>query len=118
LTPFHQSANEEQDMELKCVVAIVRPDVLGPLEKRLGAIDIHGITVTKVKGFGAHPNLFADDWTTEHIKIEIFAQASDVDTLVRAIMDIAQVGATGDGVVAIFPVERFFRVRTASEALP
>jgi nitrogen regulatory protein P-II 1 len=118
MTSFHQGVNEEQDMELKCVVAVVRPDVLQTLEKRLGAIDIHGITVSKVKGFGAHPNLFADDWTTEHLKIEIFAQASDVETLVRAIMDIAHVGPAGDGIVAIIPVERFFRVRTQSEAIP
>jgi nitrogen regulatory protein P-II 1 len=118
MTSFHQGVNEEQDMELKCVVAVVRPDVLQTLEKRLGAIDIHGITVSKVKGFGAHPNLFADDWTTEHLKIEIFAQASDVETLVRAIMDIARVGPAGDGIVAIIPVERFFRVRTQSEAIP
>jgi nitrogen regulatory protein P-II 1 len=33
-------------------------------------------------------------------------------------VDIAHVGSTGDGVVAVVPVERFFRVRTASEALP
>jgi nitrogen regulatory protein P-II 1 len=105
-------------MERKCVVAILRPGVLETLERELGEIHIHGMTSARVRGFGAHPNLFADDWTTEHIKIEIFAQAENVDALVSAIMDIARVCSAGDGVIAVIPVERFFRVRTASEALP
>ena len=105
-------------MELKCVVAIVRPDVVAILERKLGAIHVHGVTVTRVRGFGAHPNLFADDWTTEHVKIEIFAQAENVDALVKTIMDIALVGAIGDGVVAVLPVEKFFRIRNQAEAIP
>ncbi|BCF95914.1 nitrogen regulatory protein P-II [Paraburkholderia sp. PGU19] len=105
-------------MELKCVVAIVRPDVLEVLERKLAAIHMHGITATRVRGFGTHPNLFADDWTTEHIKIEIFARAEDVEALVTTIIDIAHVGAVGDGVVAVLPLDRFFRIRTRSEATP
>ncbi|MET3243416.1 nitrogen regulatory protein P-II 1 [Burkholderia sp. OAS925] len=105
-------------MELKCVVAIVRPDVVEVLERKLGAIHIHGVTVTRVRGFGVHPNYFADDWTTEHVKIEIFAQEENVDALVKTIMDTAHVGATGDGVVAVFPVEKFFRVRSQARAIP
>ncbi|MFM0329468.1 P-II family nitrogen regulator [Paraburkholderia strydomiana] len=105
-------------MELKSVVAIVRPDVVEALERKLGTIHVHGMTVTRVRGFGAHPNLFADDWTTEHVKVEIFAQAENVDALVKTIMDIAHIGATGDGVVAVIPVERFFRVRSRTEATP
>ncbi|MFL9981995.1 P-II family nitrogen regulator [Paraburkholderia sediminicola] len=105
-------------MELKCVVAIVRLDVVEVLERKLGAIHIHGVTVTRVRGFGVHPNYFADDWTTEHVKIEIFAQAENADVLVKTIMDVAHVGASGDGVVAVIPVEKFFRVRNQREAFP
>jgi nitrogen regulatory protein P-II 1 len=105
-------------MELKCVVAIVRLDVVEALERKLGAIHIHGVTVTKVRGFGVHPNYFADDWTTEHIKLEIFAQAENVDVLVKTIMDVAHVGVGRDGVVAVIPVERFFRICSQAEAMP
>jgi nitrogen regulatory protein P-II 1 len=105
-------------MEIRCVVAIVRSDVLEKLEKRLGAIHIHGVTVRKVKGFGEHPNYFSDDWTTDHIKIEIFTQEGNVDALIREITAIAHTGAGGDGVVAVFQVERFFRISTSSEAMP
>ncbi|MFM0124555.1 MULTISPECIES: P-II family nitrogen regulator [Paraburkholderia] len=105
-------------MELKCVVAIVRPEVVEILERRLGAIHVHGLTVTRVKGFGAHPNPFSNDWTSEHIKIEVFTQSEGVDVLVQAIMDVTHGAAGEDGIVAVLPVERFFRVRTASEAAP
>ena len=105
-------------MESRCVVAIVRSDVLETLERRLGAIHVHGVTVSKVKGFGKHPNLFSNDWTTEHIKIEIFTQAPNVDALVKEITDITHMGAGGDGVIAVFPVERFFGIRTSSETMP
>jgi nitrogen regulatory protein P-II 1 len=87
-------------------------------ERHQSPIHIHGVTVSRVRGFGAHPNIFADDWTTEHVKIEIFAQAENVDALVKTIMDIAHVGAIGDGVVAVIPVEKFFRVRSQAEAIP
>lgn len=104
-------------MELKCIVAILRPHVLEVLERKLGAVHVHGMTVTRVRGFGAHPNLFADDWTTEHIKIEIFTQAENVDALITAIMDIAHIGAVGDGVVAVLPVEKSFRIRSQSQPI-
>ncbi|ORC52903.1 P-II family nitrogen regulator [Paraburkholderia sp. DD10] len=105
-------------MELKCVVAIVRPEVLEVLERRLGAVHVHGLTITQVKGFGAHPNPFSNDWTTGHIKIEVFTQGEAVDALVREILNIAYGTAGEDGIVAVLPVERFLRVSTASEAAP
>ncbi|MDT8840165.1 P-II family nitrogen regulator [Paraburkholderia fungorum] len=105
-------------MEIRCVVAIVRSDILETLERRLGAIHIHGVTVSKVKGFGEHPNYFSNDWTTDHIKIEIFTLEAHVDALVREITAIAHAGAGGEGVVAVLPVERFFRISTSSEARP
>ncbi|WP_235443128.1 P-II family nitrogen regulator [Caballeronia mineralivorans] len=46
----------------------------------------------------------ADDWATEHLKIEIFRRSVDVDALIEEIMKVAHVGAPGDGVVAILPV--------------
>lgn len=105
-------------MEIRCVVAIVRSDILETLERRLGAIHIHGVTVSKVKGFGEHPNYFSNDWTTDHIKIEILTQEANVDALVREITAMAHAGAGGEGIVAVFPVERFFRISTSSEAMP
>jgi nitrogen regulatory protein PII len=108
----------EDNMELKCVVAIVRPEVLKILERRLGAVHVHGLTVTRVRGFGTHPNLFADDWTTEHIKIEIFIECESVDALVATFAELSHTGSTSDGVVAVHPVEKFLRLRGHSDSTP
>lgn len=105
-------------MDTQCVVAIVRPETLAELEKEIRAVDTHGVTITRVKGFGAQLNPFTDHWETEHLKIEIFTRASDVDALVDAIMRIAHVGASGDGVVAILPVTGFYSIHTMKQVLP
>ncbi|RQY93819.1 P-II family nitrogen regulator [Burkholderia stagnalis] len=105
-------------MELKCVIAVVRPEVLTALERRLAALHIHGLTVTNVMGFGVHPNPYANDPTTEHIKIEIFTTADNVAGLAKEIIDVARELSGDDGVIAVVSVEHFWRVRTASESAP
>jgi nitrogen regulatory protein P-II 1 len=105
-------------MESQCVVAIVRPDVIVALKKALHAIRTHGVTISKVKGFGAHLNPYADDESVGRLKIEIFIRTADVDTLVKAITAVAHVGAPGDGVIAVLPVSQFFSIHTMTEVLP
>ena len=105
-------------MSLKYVVAIIRPDVLDALEAKLGILHIRGLTVSKVKGFGEYVDFLAKSHLTEHIKIEIFIEESKVEAVATAIMDIAHSDVPGAGIVAIMPVEKFFHIRTQSEALP
>ncbi|PMS19707.1 P-II family nitrogen regulator [Trinickia dabaoshanensis] len=105
-------------MESQYIVAIVRPDRLDALEQALHALRTHGITVSKVRGFGMHLNPYADEWTTEHVKVEVFARAADVDELVAAIMEAAHIGAPGDGIVAVMPVTRFYSIHTRAEVQP
>jgi nitrogen regulatory protein P-II 1 len=66
----------------------------------------------------AQSDPYADDWATEHLKIEIFARTADVDALVEAIMKTTHVGASGDGVVAVLPVSHFYSIHTMTEVLP
>ncbi|WP_407973359.1 P-II family nitrogen regulator (plasmid) [Burkholderia pyrrocinia] len=105
-------------METQCVVAIVRPETLDALEKEIRAIDTHGVTITRVTGFGTHLNPYSDHWETEHLKIEIFTRAADVDALVDAIMRVAHVGAPGDGIVAVMPVTSFYSIHTMKSVIP
>lgn len=48
-------------------------------------------------------------------KIEIFAEDSRVDEIVDTILQTAHVGAAGDGIVAVMPVEKIYRIRTKAE---
>ncbi|MDD2581810.1 MAG: P-II family nitrogen regulator [Desulfuromonadaceae bacterium] len=105
-------------MELLKIVAIVRNQVLENIEGRLVDMRLKGISVTKVKGYGEYANFFNPDWMVTHIKIEIFTEQAKVDEIVAAIMDIAHTGMAGDGIVAVLPVKKLYRIRTKSEVLP
>ncbi|WP_298439602.1 P-II family nitrogen regulator [Geobacter sp.] len=105
-------------MELRTVVAIIRNEVLEKVEGRLVDMGVKGISVTKVKGYGEYANFFNPDWMVSHSRIEIFTERSRVDETIAAIMELAHTSMPGDGVVAVLPVEKLYRIRTRSEALP
>jgi nitrogen regulatory protein P-II 1 len=104
-------------MNFKYIVAIVRSDAFHALEAKLASLRVGGMTVTTVKGFGEYRNYFVDDWLSEHRKIEIFAEESQVETLCDAILEVAHSDTPGAGIVAVMPVETFLHVRTRSETL-
>ena len=105
-------------MELRKVIAIVRNQSLENLEGRLVDMRIKGFSVSKVKGYGEYANFFNPDWMVTHTRIEIFTKLSRVDEIVAAIMEVAHTGTEGDGIVAVLPVEKLYRIRTRSEASP
>ena len=105
-------------MELKQIVAIIRNQSLEKVEGRLVDMQVKGISVSRVKGYGEYANFFNPDWMVAHTRIEIFAEASRVDEIIAAIMDVAHTGMEGDGIIAEIPVQRLFRIRNKSEAKP
>ena len=105
-------------MDVNLIVAIIRRDKLEEVEKKLQAIRVERITVSKVKGYGEHHDFFARDWMVEEVRIEIFTRKDEVERITAAIMDAAHTGLPGDGVVAVLPVDKFYLVRTRSEATP
>lgn len=104
-------------MAIKRVIAIIRGDMLATLEERLKRLHIGGITVSRVKGYGAYKNLYTRDWMSEHAKIEIFIEEAELDTLIGAMQEVAHANPPGTGIVAVLPVERFLHLRTGSETL-
>ena len=77
---------------------------------------MRGISVSRVKGYGEYANFYARDWLTSHARIEIFTAAEHAEQIVAAIIDAAHVGQAGDGIVAILPVEKLYRIRSRAEA--
>lgn len=105
-------------MELKLVVAILRPHLLEAVEKRLQEMGVRGLTVIGTKGYGEGANLFSRDWLVNQVKIEIYVEQDRVDSIAAAILDTAHTGSPGDGIVAILPVEKVFSVRTRCAETP
>jgi nitrogen regulatory protein P-II 1 len=102
-------------MEWKKIVAIIRTDKLGLAEERLKKIRVRGVSVSRGKGYGEYANFFTSDWTSAHARLEIYCKASRADEIVNAIMDAAQTGLAGDGIVAVIPVEKVYRIRTKTQ---
>jgi len=105
-------------MELKRIVAIVRTAVLEQVEDRLKQIGVKGVSISRVKGYGEYANLSKADWMCTNARIEVFVQAEDADAVIDTILQTAHSGSPGDGLVALMPVERLYRIRTGAPVLP
>ncbi len=99
-------------MKFRKITAIIRPERLEAVEECLKKMNVPGISVTKVKGFGEHANFFESDWMCQNVRVEVFTEIRQADEVARKIMDAAHTGIEGDGIVAILPVETIYHIRT------
>jgi nitrogen regulatory protein P-II 1 len=105
-------------VEMRKIVAIIRNEALEKVEGRLVDMRVKGISVTKVNGYGEYANFFNPSWMVTHSRLEIYAEQARVGEIVAAIMEVAHTGMEGDGIVAVIPVEKLYRIRTKSEITP
>lgn len=102
-------------MNYRKVTAIFRLDLLDKVEKKLQELGVKGLSVSKVKGYGEYADFYAKDWLTTHARMELFLDEKEAETTAQAIMDAASLDMEGDGIVAILPVEKLYRIRTKNE---
>ena len=95
---------------MKKIEAIVRKEKFEEIYKILEKSGIGGMTVSEAKGFGHHRNGLKDK-----IKIEIYVDEFQIEKVVEMIRRAAKTGTTGDGKIAILPLENIYRIRTGEE---
>ncbi|WP_054685032.1 P-II family nitrogen regulator [Rhodothermus marinus] len=107
---------------MKLIRAIVRPEKLGDVLKALFQAEVHGLTVTHVKGHGGETELVETYRGTTvkmelHDKVMLDIGVSDhfVEPTVQAILQSARTGEVGDGKIFVIPVEKIYRIRTGEE---
>jgi nitrogen regulatory protein P-II 1 len=100
------------------VTAIIRCEVLDKVELRLRELGVHGYSVMQVKGCGEYTDFYSIDCMTTHARIEIFMSAKRAEDVASAIVDTAHTGLEGDGIVAVLPVNKVFRIRLHAEIQP
>lgn len=98
-------------MNLKRILAVIRPEKQHAVEEALKTAGVPGVTISKVVGFGESVNLFRSDWHMAHVRLVVYAKGEDVNRICQVIHDAAHTGASGDGFIAVIPVERFDRLR-------
>lgn len=104
---------------MKLITAIIKPFKLEDVKDALSELNIEGMTVTEVKGFGrqkGHTEIYrGSEYTVDFLpKIQITVVVADsvVESAKAAIVKAAKTGKIGDGKVFISPVEEAVRIRT------
>jgi nitrogen regulatory protein P-II 1 len=104
---------------VKLITAIIKPFKLDDVKNALKAINVEGMTVSEVQGFGrqaGHTEVYRGaeykvDFVPK-IKLEMVVASDDVALVVDAIVAAARTEKIGDGKVWVSSVESVVRIRT------
>lgn len=93
------------------VVAILNITDYKALHEPIQQLDVPGITVSMVKGFGDYVNDFSPFGFSDNMKVEIYTTAEQAETVAAELSALADRLTKGGGVVAIEPVHQLMNVR-------
>jgi nitrogen regulatory protein P-II 1 len=104
---------------MKMITAMVRPTKVDSIKTALVAMDLVGMTVSDVRGFGRQKGQVeryrGTEFTVEFLpksKVVVVVPDAKVDAAVSAILEAARTGEIGDGKIFVTPVEKAIRIRT------
>ena len=105
---------------MKLVTAIIKPHMLEEVRDTLARLNISGMTVSEVKGFGrqkGHTEIYRGaEYTVDFIpkvKIDLVVSNEQADAVVDSIKSAAGTGAIGDGKIFVSEIEQAIRIRTS-----
>ncbi len=107
---------------MKLITAVIKPFKLDDVKDALKAIEVTGITVSEVRGFGRQGG-HTETYRGAEYKIDFVPKVSlatvvdeaRVDEVVDAIAKAAATGKIGDGKIWVTDVDRVVRIRTGEE---
>jgi nitrogen regulatory protein PII len=109
---------------MKLVTAIIKPFKLENVQEALRDLDIRGMTVTEVRGFGrqgGHYEVFRGAEYRIDFLPKLQLELVVGDDLAAAVVNAIQAGSTtgkiGDGKIWVTDVHRVVRIRTAEEGM-
>lgn len=104
---------------MKLITSIIKPYKLDDVREALSELDVQGLTVTEVKGFGrqkGHTELYRGaEYTVDFlpkVKVETAVSADIVEDVIAAIIKAANTGKIGDGKIFVTNIEQTIRIRT------
>lgn len=108
---------------MKKIEAIIKPLKLSSVKDALHEIDLSGMTVLDVKGFGRQrgqdsgldKNAAYNDEFHAKIKIEIIVEDVVVEKAMEAIKNAAYTGKIGDGKIFVSQIDQVLRIRTGEK---
>ncbi len=107
---------------MKKVEAIIKPFKLDDVKEAINELELTGMTVSEVKGYGrqqGHSELYRGaEYVVDFlpkIKIEIAVKEEDLQNVIDAIVSAAKTGKIGDGKIFVSSIEKTIRIRTGEE---
>ncbi len=104
---------------MKLITAIIKPFKLDEVREALSQVNVTGLTVTEVKGFGrqkGHTELYRGaEYVVDFlpkVKIEVAVDDSLTEHAVEAILKSARTGKIGDGKIFVWNIDQVIRIRT------
>ena len=104
---------------MKLITAIIKPFKLDEVREALSEINVQGMTVTEVKGFGrqkGHTELYRGaEYVVDFlpkVKVEVVVKDDDVERCIEGIVRAAKTGKIGDGKIFVTEIAQVLRIRT------
>lgn len=104
---------------MKQITAIIKPFKLDEVREALAELDVNGLTVTEVKGFGrqkGHAELYRGaEYSVNFlpkVKIDVAIADDQLDEVIDVISKAAYTGKIGDGKIFVAELQRVVRIRT------
>ena len=104
---------------MKQITAVIRPSKVDAVKTALVAIDVLGMTINDVRGFGRQKGQVeryrGNEFTVDFLpKVRITTVVSDdkVEAALTAITEAARTGDIGDGKIFVTSVDTVVRIRT------
>ncbi len=104
---------------MKKIEAIIKPFKLDNVKDALQQINIQGMTITEVNGFGrqkGHTEIYRGaEYVIDFIpkvKLELIVGDSQVSQVLKTIQESVRTGKIGDGKIFVVPIEDVIRIRT------
>ena len=106
------------------VTAIVKPFALDDVRAGLERLDVAGMTISEVSGYGrqrGHTEIYRGaDYQVDFVpkvRVEVVVSDDIVEKVIEAVSRAARTGKIGDGKVWVIPVETVVRVRTGERGV-
>jgi nitrogen regulatory protein P-II 1 len=104
---------------MKYIIAIIQPDRLDEVLKRLTEKEIHLVTVSTVVGRGRQKGI-AEVYRShkeqgcllKKVRLEIAVNEAFVEPTIKAIIEGARTGQIGDGKIFVLELPECIRIRT------
>jgi nitrogen regulatory protein P-II 1 len=107
---------------MKYIIAVIQPDRLDEVLKKLEEKEVHLVTVSNVVGRGRQKGIAEvyrghkeQGSLLRKVKLEIAVNDAFVEPAIKAVIDGARTGQIGDGKIFVIDLPECIRIRTGEK---